>query len=127
MANLKEVYNRGVANLTTSYQSALSDYHMSESMNDADGMADAAVRIAGLEATYNQFQSLAHRTANPQAAVPVNRYGLNAEEQEVARNFTGDNRLSDDEKQRIYSEQKAKYRHQRATGQYRHDPGTVRR
>jgi hypothetical protein len=85
MADIKQVYNRGVANLGAALQAAMADYHYAESSNDVDGMADAAVRIAGLEATYAQFNSLANRTANPQVAVPTDRLGLNAREREHAR------------------------------------------
>ena len=54
-----------------------------------------------------------------------NKFGLSPTEVEIAHNsHSGGTR---EERERSYSEQKAKLQHMRQTGQYRDDQGTVRR
>jgi hypothetical protein len=57
-----------------------------------------------------------------------NKYGLTADEVTIARGIaSGDRNMTNDERERCYAEQKAKYQHLRATGEYRDDQGMVRR
>jgi hypothetical protein len=55
------------------------------------------------------------------------RYGLNAGELDVARGWTADPNLSDDERISQYLENKQRYQLMRASGAYRDDQGQVRR
>jgi hypothetical protein len=128
MSNLKAVYDRGVENLQHAYRSAVADFHLAQSSGDTDLAAEAAVRMASVEATAREFHSLASRAAAPQGgAAAIDRYGLNETEREVAKSWTNDANISEDQRLRTYAEQKQRYQHQRATGQYRDDQGTVRR
>jgi hypothetical protein len=126
MSDLKTVYQRGVQNLSAAYQAKISDYHYAQSNGDVDGMASAAMEMAGLEATAREFNNLANRAANPQqGAGAVDRWGLNADEREVAKNWTNDPDVSEDQKFRTYAEQKQKYQYQRQAGIYRDDQGRI--
>ncbi len=58
----------------------------------------------------------------------ASRYGLSPDEVAIARGISGSDRnLSNDDRERMYAEQKARYQHMRATGEYRDDQGQVRR
>ena len=45
----------------------------------------------------------------------------------MARNWTQNADMSEDDKLRTYAEMRAKYQHQRRTGEYRDDQGWVKR
>jgi hypothetical protein len=127
MTDLKAVYDRGLASLSAAYQSAISDYHLGQSTGDTDLAAEAAVRMAGLEATAREFHGLANRAASPQGAAPVDKYGLTESERAIAKNWTSDPNISTEDRLRTYSQQKARYQQARASGEYRDDQGRVTR
>lgn len=86
MTDIKNVYQRGIAQMNAAYKEAELDYQYAAVANDVDGMAQAGVRMAGLESTYEKFVALANRTVNPQPApAPTNQHGLTATESEHAR------------------------------------------
>jgi hypothetical protein len=88
----------------------------------------AAQRILELDAQKNALAVRANQFAAQQRAEPRgNKYGLSHDEIEVARNFTTDPKLSNDDKEKLYAEQRNRYRHARATGAYRDDQGSIRR
>ena len=95
---------------------------------DADRVHWAAQRILELDAQKNALAVRANQFAAQQRAEPRgNKYGLSHDEIEVARNFTTDPKLSNDDKEKLYAEQRNRYRHARATGAYRDDQGSIRR
>ena len=95
---------------------------------DADRVNWAAQRILEIDAQRAQLVVRANHHAAQQRAQPRgNKYGLSHDEIEVARNFTTDPKLTNDDKEKLYAEQRNRYRHARATGEYRDDQGTVRR
>ena len=54
-------------------------------------------------------------------------YGLTGQEIAIAKGWTSDPNINDEDRVREYVSQRQRYRHARATGQYRDDQGTVRR
>jgi len=87
---------------------------------DADRTNYAAQRILEIDAQRAALASRATQYASQlqgQAhAAQANPYNLSLDEMEVAKTFTSDDRLSVNDRMRIYAEQKAKYQHARATG-----------
>jgi phage I-like protein len=111
MADIRNVYQRGIAQMQAAIKEAELDYQHSALAEDVDGMGHAAVRMAGLQSTYDKFVDLANRTINPQRApAPTNQHGLTAAESEAAR-FSG---VTDEE----YGRNKARLWGMRNRGEY---------
>jgi hypothetical protein len=126
--DVRKVHERGSAAFQAAYKEAEWEYQQAAVNEDVDGMASAGMKLAGLEATYEKFNSLADRAINPAPpGEPVNHYGLTASEVDVARNSFSAKDMTDDQKQRLYVHNKSKYRNMVATGQYSNDQGAVRR
>ncbi|SRR5579871_2109787 len=122
MVDLKNVHARGVQSIQLAYEEAASEYRQAQIAQDEDAMAASAMKMAGLEAMAEKFNGMANR-AMAQSAQPVNKYGLSPEEIDIARNSFGAIKqgrgyvdLSDDEKQRLYYENREKYRSMLASG-----------
>jgi hypothetical protein len=91
-------------------------------MNAANAILEADAKLQALDRVANTY------VAGQQQAAQGSRYGLSRDEVAIARGIgSGDPKLTDDERQRIYAEQKGKYQHMRATGAYRDDQGSMRR
>jgi hypothetical protein len=105
------------------------EYEGARLSEDADSVMYAADKITEIDAKIAALNQIANNfVVGQQRAQPQNKYGLNKDEQEIARGLaSGDRSMSDEDRQRVYAEQKAKYQRMRATGQYRDDQGTVRR
>ena len=95
----------------------------------ADAVMYAADKITEIDAKIGALNQIANNfVAGQQRQQPQNKYGLNKDEQEVARGLaSGDRTMSDDDRERVYAEQKARYQRMRATGEYRDDQGSIRR
>jgi len=128
MVDLAKVHQRSVEGFNAAYQNAAAEYQQAALAEDVDGMAAAAQQMAALRASMRELNSMASEyVATQRQATPSNRYGLSEDEVAIARNWTSDNRMSEDEKLRTYAEQRQRYRQARADGSYRDDQGTVRR
>lgn len=94
-----------------------------------DAVMYAADKLTEIDAKIGALNQIANNlVASQQQAQPQNKYGLNKDEQEIARGLaSGDRSMSDEDRQRVYAEQKAKYQRMRATGQYRDDQGSMKR
>ena len=94
-----------------------------------DAVMYAADKLTEIDAKIGALNQIANNlVASQQQAQPQNKYGLNKDEQEIARGLaSGDRSISDEDRQRVYAEQKAKYQRMRATGQYRDDQGSMKR
>jgi hypothetical protein len=95
----------------------------------ADAVMYAADRITEIDSKLAALNQIANNlVAGQQRAQPQNRYGLSKDEVDIARGIgSGDAKLSNDDREKLYAEQKAKYRRMRSTGEYRDDQGSVRR
>lgn len=128
MASNAETYRTAMSG----YESAIIDeeaaFRRAELSGDQEEMVRASMAIASYRATAREYNSMAAEHAQGmQAARPANAHGLSDQEVEVAKNWTGDNHMTADDKLRIYAENKARYQRMRASGEYRDDQGTVRR
>lgn len=96
---------------------------------DAYRTKAAADRILDLDKSREMLDRRARGFVQSQQAQPQgNKYGLNNDEVQVARTLSaGSTTMTNDDRERIYAENRAKYRHQRATGEYRDDQGRVTR
>ena len=88
----------------------------------ANAILEADAKLEALGRIANNY------VAGQQRAQPTNKYGLSRDEIAIARgNGSNDPRLTNDDRDRIYAEQKNKYQRLRSTGEYRDDQGMVRR
>ena len=95
---------------------------------DPDRCNWAAQRILEIDAQRNALAVRANQLDAQQRAQPVrHKYGLSPDEVEVARAATANPKLTHDDKEKLYAEQRNRYRNARATGAYRDDQGSVRR
>jgi mitochondrial fission protein ELM1 len=95
----------------------------------ADAVMYAADKLTEIDAKIGALNQIANNlVASQQQAQPQNKYGLSKDEVAVARGIGGgDPKLTNDDRERIYAENRAKYQRMRATGEYRDDQGSVRR
>jgi hypothetical protein len=93
------------------------------------GTMQAASTILEVDAKLQALDRVANTyVAGQQHQQQANKYGLNADEVTIARGIGhGDPKLTNDERERIYAEQRGRYQRMRASGEYRDDQGTVRR
>jgi hypothetical protein len=108
---------------------ASAEYEKARLLDDAYQVQSATDRLTDLKQQRMAMDALVHEhQAQQQHAQPQNKYGLNADQVIIANGIgSGDRTLTNDDRQRIYSENRAKLQRQRATGEYRDDQGTVRR
>jgi hypothetical protein len=104
-------------------------YEEARLSEDADGVMYSADKLIEIDARLGALNTIANNlVASQQQAQPSNRYGLSKDEVDIARGIgSGDPKLSNDDREKLYAEQKAKYQRQRATGEYRDDQGRVTR
>jgi hypothetical protein len=122
---IKAQYDR----LTSERARAAGDYESARIDEDSHGVMSAADRIVEIDARIGALGQIANNyVAGQQRAQPTNKYGLSRDEVAVARsNGSGDPRLTNDDRDRIYAEQKSRYQQMRRDGSYRDDQGSVRR
>jgi hypothetical protein len=115
--------------LTADRAAAAGQYERARLNEDSDGTMWAADTIVEIDAKLVALNRIANDfVAGQQQAQQCNKYNLTSDEVAIARgNGSGDARLSNDDRDRIYAEQKAKYQRMRASGEYRDDQGSVRR
>ena len=115
--------------LTSERARAAGDYEAARIDEDSHGVMNAADRIVEIDARIGALGRIADNyVAGQQRAQPTNKYGLSRDEVAIARgNGSGDPRLTNDDRDRIYAEQKSRYQRMRQSGEYRDDQGLVRR
>ena len=93
---------------------------------DAQGTMDAASRLLHLDAEYKALNARANTYISQQQMQPQRHpSGLSDAEIEVAKNSHGHGTV--EERIQDYARNREKYRHMRATGQYRDDQGSLKR
>jgi hypothetical protein len=105
---------------------ALADLEASRLAEDPSGTMDAANRVIEIDKSVGALDRIANQYVASQQQQPQgNKYGLSAQEVEVAHNsFSG---VSKEERERSYRENRDKLRHMRATGEYSDSQGKVTR
>lgn len=137
MSKLKEqAYNSAMADYRAELILQESKFSLSQNRGDTEGMAEALKEMAATKVQMRQAEEIAVQDARVMRSVqPQNRYGLSADEVQIAKDMASNDRelsamLPDaalERRMQIYAEQKAKYQQMRQTGEYRDDQGTVRR
>jgi hypothetical protein len=126
MTDMRRIAEMSYQSYQAAIQGAVAEFQQAKLAGDEQVMVDAANRIASFRSAQQQIPLMYQEAVNPApAAPPVNKYGLTEAEAEVAKNFTHDPGLSVDDKMRTYAEQKTRYRHMRATGEYDDSQGRV--
>ncbi|MES5485947.1 hypothetical protein QMZ05_24605 [Bradyrhizobium sp. INPA03-11B] len=138
--DVRQVHARSVEGFQAAYAEETAAYQRAALAGDLDEAARAAQALAGLRATMRELETLANEAMTPRQQplagaedlshrdVQLARhYGLTAQEIGVAKGWTNNPDLSDEDKVRQYVENRQRYRHMRATGEYRDDQGKVTR
>jgi hypothetical protein len=101
---------------------AAGQYERARLNEDSDGTMYAAETIVEIDAKLAALNGIANNfLAGQQQAQQGSKYGLNSEQTAVAHTIgQGDARLTNDDRERIYSEQRNKLQRMRASGEYRH-------
>ena len=125
----EEILQAQAGRLQAEQAQASADLEAARLAGDPDGVNIAADRILQIDLQMNALGGRARQFYSAQQSQPQgNKYGLSADEIELARGVaSGDRRMSNDERERLYAENKSRYQRMRATGEYRDDQGTVRR
>jgi hypothetical protein len=115
--------------LTAERARAAGEYEEARLSEDSDSVMYAADKIVEIDARIGALNRIADNfVAGQQRQQQANRYGLSADEVTIARGIgSGDAKLSNDDRERIYAEQKGRYQQARRDGSYRDDQGSVRR
>jgi hypothetical protein len=120
---------------------AAAELEAARQIEDAHGTHTAATRILELDAQANALAQRANQYVARQSAPMMpgsedlshrdialcQKYGISPTELPVAKGWTADPRLSDEAKVEQFAQNRARYQHARASGQYRDDQGVVRR
>jgi hypothetical protein len=123
----EQIMQAQYARIADEQAQAAADLEAGRVSEDAYRVTGAADRILQLD---KDREALDRRAQGfiAQQQPQGNKYGLSKDEQDVARGMFGnDQRMTHDQRERAYAEQKEKLRYMRATGQYRDDQGSIRR
>jgi hypothetical protein len=115
--------------LTAERARAAGEYEEARLSEDADSVMYSADRITEIDAKIGALNQIANNfVAGQQRAQAQNRYGLSKDEQEVAHGLaSGDRSMTNDQREQVYAQNRAKYHRMRASGEYRDDQGRVTR
>ncbi|MGJ4939297.1 hypothetical protein ACQR1W_01885 [Bradyrhizobium sp. HKCCYLS1011] len=128
MASYDEIYRQAMAGYRSAIVEQQAAFERATLAGDVDEQIRASQELAALRVQANEYHAMCVQHAETMRPAPqASKYGLSEQEREVAHNWTSDASLSNDERERIYAEQRAKYRQMRADGSYRDDQGMVRR
>ena len=108
---------------------AVAEYEAQRIAEDQYGTMSAADRILEMDSRVAALNRIADTyVAGQQRAQPQNKYGLSKDEQEVAHGLaSGDRTMTNDQREQLYAQNRAKYQRMRASGEYRDDQGRVTR
>jgi hypothetical protein len=125
----KSVIEAQYQQLTADRAAAVAEYEAQRIAEDQYGTMSAADRILEADAKLAALNRIADTyVAGQQRAAPQNRYGLSKDEQEVAHGLaSGDRTMTNDQREQVYAQNRAKYQRMRASGEYRDDQGRVTR
>ncbi|WP_315775106.1 hypothetical protein [Bradyrhizobium sp. SZCCHNR1053] len=106
---------------------ALAELEAARIYEDVSLMNTASDALLRVDRDYAQLSRYANNMA-AQQQMPRNQFGLNDDEVAIARTL-GETRqdLTDEQREQIYAQNKARYHQMRRDGTYRDDQGTVRR
>ena len=115
--------------LTADRAAAVAEYESGRVSEDEYTTMSAAHRILEADAKLAALNRIADTyVAGQQRAQPQNKYGLSKDEQEVAHGLaSGDRTMTNDQREQLYAQNRAKYHRMRASGEYRDDQGRVTR
>jgi hypothetical protein len=88
---------------------------------------EAGNRILEADMKRAALDNIANKYVASQQRPRGNQFGLNQDEMDIANGIaSGDQTITNEERQRAYAHNKERLRYMRATGQYRDDQGTSR-
>jgi hypothetical protein len=138
---LAQVYDQSMAGIRAAMAEEQNNFQRAVLTGDLDEQVRASQAVAGFRTLAQGYHEMAVEHAQSMNAPPVpggddlsrkdadlaRRYGLTANELGVAKGWTSDQTITDEDKVRTYLHQRQRYRQARADGSYRDDQGQVRR
>lgn len=117
---LEETYNNSMGEYNLAIQEADLNFQRAQANGDVQAAGEATRERAALLVQAERYhrQAVQHAAAL-QPAAGASKFGLSEKELEIARTLSaGAPDLSDEDRQRIYANNKAKLAQKRATGEY---------
>ncbi len=124
MANEKEIYDTAMAGYQAALEEQASAYRQAQISGDFQESVRASQAMASIRAHANEYNRMAaeHAQSTRSAARP-NPYGLTDDEVDIAGRSIVDRpdmpRMSQDDKLKLYAENRDKLRRMRKSGEYR--------
>jgi hypothetical protein len=139
--DLARVYNQSMNGIQAAMAEENNNFQRAQLTGDIDEQVRASQAIAGYRALAEQYHKMASEHAQSMNAPTLaggdelshrdtqlaRHYGLSAKEIGIAKNWTSDPNITDEDKVREYVSQRQRYRAARADGSYRDDQGRVTR
>ena len=126
--NHEQIVRAQYEQLTSERARAMAELESARLREDEYGTMSAASAILEADQKLGALGNIAANLAAQQQQPPGNRYGLTHDEVEIAHSLAqNDHRFSDDQREAIYAQNRARYQHARRTGAYRDDQGRVTR
>jgi hypothetical protein len=104
---------------------AVAEYEAGRVNEDGHSVMFAADRILEIDQKRTALDRIATNFAAGQQRPAGNQFGLNRDEMDIANSIaSGDQTITNEQRQRAYAQNKERLRYMRATGQYRDDQGS---
>jgi hypothetical protein len=138
--NLAQVYDQAMAGINSAMAEENNNFQRAALTGDVDEQVRASQAIAGYRALSQEYHRMATEHANSMNVPPAGseelsrrdvdlarRYGLTANELGVAKGWTANPDVCDEDRVREYVQNRQRYQRMRQTGEYRDDNGRVTR
>lgn len=128
MPDVKAIYNQGVRGYQSALVEAEAQFRQAQLDDDLATATTAAMQINSLRLAMQSWDNMAAEVSRQQRPVrQANKFGLSADEVEIARGIGGTARgLTDEIRERLYAEKKQLYRQKLADGSYSSGQGMQR-
>jgi hypothetical protein len=104
---------------------AAAEYEAARIAEDGSSTMFAADRILEVDQKRAALDRIANNYVASQQKPQGNQFGLNQDEMDIANGIaSGDQTITNEQRQRAYAQNKERLRYMRATGQYRDDQGS---
>jgi hypothetical protein len=141
MSNYRDVYDQSMRGIQAAMVEEQNAFQRATLTGDIDEQVRASQAIAGYRTLSNEYHRMASEHARSLQAPPVpggddlsrrdqdlaRHYGLSGNELAVAKGWTSDQTITDEDRVRQYVQNRQRYRQARADGSYRDDNGRVTR
>jgi hypothetical protein len=141
MSNYRNVYDQSMAGINAAMVEEQANFQKATITGDVEEQVRASQAIAGFRTLADSYHKMASEHANSMQAPLMDgdselshrdsqlarHYNLSPGELSIAKAWTSDPAINDEDRVREYVQNRRRYQRMRATGQYRDDQGRVTR